>query len=164
MKKLAGLFAFIVISIVFLNSCGPSGKITAAAAAEEITAAIDSSNWVFIPNLVSPQYGRSRSVTSDFIVTYNRNKLIVYLPYYGRARVGADVLSGRSPLDFTSQNFTIDTQHPSAGEWNILVTPKDYAEVQSLHFTLFSNGIAGLDIVMNNRSSIRFDGNVATGK
>ena len=161
--RMPGILTLLLISCAVFTACGPSSKITTAAATGEIAAAIDSSNWVFIPNQVTPQYGRSRSVTSDFIITYNRNKINVYLPYYGRARAGADVLSGKAPLDFISQNFTIDTQHPKPGEWNIMISPKDHSEVQSMNFTLFDNGSAGLDVIMNNRSGIHFDGNVAPG-
>ncbi len=132
---------------------------------QNITNAIDSSNWVFTPNTVRPQYGRVKNENSSgFGVQYRQDRLTVYLPYYGRAYGGADVISGRGPLDFSSVNFATDKKHPKEGEWQVSITPKDNNEVRLMNFTLFSNGTASLQVTMTNRSAIGYDGFVAPAK
>ena len=87
-----------------------------------------------------------------------------YLPYFGKANVGADIMSGKGPLDFTSVDFIAETLRPKEGEWHVSIKPKDYSEVQQLSFNLYSNGSATLDVIMTNRSAIRFTGRVQAMK
>jgi Domain of unknown function (DUF4251) len=154
----------VLISAVLLGACNPASHITAVTTEKDIIKAVDSSQWSFTPNQVIPQYGRARQLTSGYTVEYRNNKLTVYLPYYGRAYGGADVLSGRGPLDFKSLDFTANRQQPKDGEWKITFIPKDQREVQSMNFVLYSNGSAHLDITMTNRSAVSYQGSIAPAK
>ncbi len=131
---------------------------------EEITPAIDSSKWVFTANEAMPQYGNAKPLTAEYSVVYKNNKLTVYLPYYGRAFDGADVFSGKNPLDFTSVKFTLDKQPAKKGGWNITIKPKDNNDVVSMNFTFYDNGNARLEVSMSNRSPISFTGSVEPSK
>ena len=124
----------------------------------------DTANWIFSPTTVLPQFGTSRPVTGSYSVTYFKNKVSVYLPYFGKAYAGADIYSGNSPLDFTSVNYTMEKQPAKKGGWTIILVPKDYSEVESMRFTFYDNGNATLDVTMRSRSPISFYGNVETGK
>jgi hypothetical protein len=73
-------------------------------------------------------------------------------------------LEARSPLDFTTTDFTIRKDHNDKGRWNITISPKDYREVQSFDFIFFNNGSAQLNVQLTNRSSISFNGAVKPGK
>lgn len=163
MKKLLNPFYGIaaMIVLVFAAACNSSVHTSATPApANLVSKAIDSSNWVFRANEVIPQYGPTRHADGIYSVTYTNNKLIVYLPYFGRAYGGANTFSNNGPLDFTSSDFVTEKEQPKAGRWNITIKPKDNREVQSMNFTLYSNGNANLNVTMSSRSSISFSGSV----
>lgn len=154
-------FASMIIAAI-ICSCNSTSILTAPATPEAINAAIDSGKWVFVPRQIRPQYGRARQTNAgNYRVTHTNSKLTVYLPYYGRAYGGADVLRGRGPLDFSSVNFSSDKREVKEGEWRIVIVPKAYNEVRSMNFILYNNGSASLDIIMTNRTAISFDGVVA---
>ena len=159
MKKLMGILV-ILVSILSCSSTQPL-PITDPVS---ISNAIDSARWQFVPTQAMPLVGRTRVVTSDFVFQYSSKKIMSYLPYFGKANVGANILSGKGPLDFTSVDFIAETIRPKEGEWHVSIKPKDYSEVQQLSFNLYSNGIATLDVIMTNRSAIRFTGRVQAMK
>ena len=140
--------------------CNTTNHITSTTTTENISNMPDSSEWTFTANIALPQSGRTRQITGGYDVRFSRSKLIVYLPYFGKAYSGADLFSGKSPLDFTSVDFTIERTAARKGGWNISIKPKDYKEVQSLDFTFYDNGTAYLSVSMQNRSPISFNGNV----
>jgi len=153
-----------LVITILLTACHPAGHITAPATEDDIIQAVDSSRWMFTPNQVMPQVSRIRQLNGGFSFLYQENKLTVYLPYFGRAYGGADVLSGRGPLDFKSFNFTTDKRQVKEGGWKITFTPKDYKEVQTMNFVLYRNGSVHLDTTMTNRSAISYNGNIAPKK
>ena len=150
---------FPALLAVLLNACGSSSPVGTATTDADIQKAIDSSNWVFTANQVMPVSGRTRQVNGNYTVVYKGQKLEVYLPYFGRATTGADVLSGRSPLDFSTGNPAIDQQQVKPGEWRIQLRP-DNPEVQVMDFTFYANGTAYLAVRMNSRSGINYNGTV----
>jgi len=160
MKTGMGLFTAVMVSFL-INACSSVKQLTGATP-QAISVAVDSNLWQFVPQQVIPAIGRSRQVSGDFVVQLRKDTLLVYLPYYGRANAGADVLSGRGPLDFTSTQFSRELQHPKTDEWNIALVPGDHNEVRLLQFQFFSNGSASLEVLFNSRSSIRFNGTLQT--
>lgn len=166
-KRLNGVTALLMVLLtaVLISACSGSKKAAASIYdSKQITNAIDSSRWQFIAYQVSPQFGRVRQVNGLYNVSMRDNKLLVYLPYFGRATGGADIFSNRSPLDFTSAEFSPTVTKPSADEWRIAIKPQDNREVQLMNFTLFSTGSASLNVVMTNRSAISFTGRVEPAK
>jgi len=159
MKMIMG-FVFILATILSCSSTQP----LPAADPVSISNAIDSARWQFVPTQAMPLVGRTRVVTSDFVFQYSSKKIMSYLPYFGKANVGANIMSGKGPLVFTSVDFIAETLRPKEGEWHVSIKPKDYSEVQQLSFNLYSNGIATLDVIMTNRSAIRFTGRVQAMK
>ena len=157
--------AIILVAALLMAACTTSRQSTGGTATEaDLMMAIDSSNWIFTPSVMIPAYGNSRQITSSYSLRLSNNKLWVYLPYYGRASAGADLLSGKGPMDFTSNNFVLDKQQTKQGEWSIDIKPNDNREIQAMHFTLFSNGSASLDVNMINRSAVSYQGNVLPGR
>ena len=151
--------------MLLLSACNSTYRTMMKAATQKtVTAAIDSSKWVFTPITMIPQFGNSKPVYGGYAVTCKKDTLNVYLPYYGRAYAGADILSTTSPLDFISTNFAIDKALAKEGQWKINTKPKERTEVQSMSFTFFSNGSADLTITLANRSSVSFTGNVGPVK
>lgn len=162
MKNLIKPFYGIAAMALLLtaSACNSSSHATATASGEAIVRAIDSSKWKFIATEVMPQYGTSRHADFNYDVKFTNDKLVVYLPYFGKADAGANVFSDKGPLDFTSTNFNIDKRQGKKGQWLVTLVPKDYREVQSMNFTFFSSGNANLSISMTNRTAISFGGNV----
>ncbi|MEO7983040.1 MAG: DUF4251 domain-containing protein [Bacteroidota bacterium] len=154
------LFILVLTSIITV-ACSPSEHAALPVTSKEITQSIDSSRWIFTPISVSPQYGRSQPVNGNYSVTYSKGKLIVYLPYFGRAFTAVDYGSSKSPLDFTSIDFGENKSQGKGDRWDIVIKPRDYKEVESMNFTFYSNGNANLDIVLASRSGIRFMGKLA---
>lgn len=162
MKTLISCIALFTSITITITYCSPTPQTQSSANVQDIKAAIDSNRWVFTPQQATPQYGRIRNnLTSDFSLTCKGSTLLVYLPYYGRATAGADVLSGKGPLDFTSTDLDISKQQTQPGQWNITIKPRDNTEVQQMIATFFSNGSASLDVILTNRSGIRYSGVIA---
>lgn len=161
MKKKSNFILAVIFAtfsgIIF--SCSPSAH-TTTATPEEITNSVDSSKWVFTPTNVFPQEGRTRQINGSYSVTYNSGKIEVYLPYFGRAYSGVGYGSNDNPLDFKTIDFSEEKGQKKDDQWTIVIKPNDYKEVQSMNFTLFTNGNANLDITLTNRSGIRFTGRV----
>ena len=162
MKKIMQLWGIglLVLMIAAVSACNSTNRVTDAGTVKNSNRANDSS-WIFTAIDVMPQYGASRHADGNFAVNYSTNKLVVYLPYFGRAYSGADVFSRTGPLDFTSNNFTITKREGKKGHVSITIKPKDYNEVQSMNFTFYNNGSANLSVTMTNRTAISFTGTVS---
>ena len=157
------LFIFFATLTISQYSC--SNKLIASAGQEQVITAIDSSRWTFTPTQVVPQNGRSQQVNgSSYSAILKDGKFDVYLPYYGRAFGSVDLLSGRSPLFFSSSNFSIDKKENGNGKWTIMIKPRDNDNVQSMNFTFFNSGTANVDVILTSRSAISFNGSVAPVK
>ena len=124
------------------------------------TALTDSSHWVFTADRMLPQYGRSNAITGGYNVTYDPKKLVVYLPYTGRAYGGAGFPGEGNPLGFTSVEFKETRKEGKKGRLIVTIQPTDYREVQTMIFTFFDNGNANLDVTFVNRSGVSFTGRV----
>ena len=164
MKKIIHLCSsglMLLLIAVLVNACNSTNRVTIAENENTITYAPDSS-WTFTAAEVMPQYGSTRHADGNYSVNYSNNKLVVYLPYFGRAYSGANVLSSTGPLDFTTNKFTITQKETKKGHWSITIKPKDYNEVQSMNFMFYDNGSANLSVTMTNRTPISFTG-TATG-
>ena len=161
MKQQSNPFLYVSLLSIFvllgLTGCSP-GKEVSTASKEEIVQAIGLDAWKFTALFMNPQYGRSRNVNGSYLVKFDRKRMEVYLPYFGRAYGGADVLSGRSPLDFTTTDFSFEKEQDKKGAWVITIKPKDYSEVQIFLFTLQGNGSAELNVQLTNRSPVSFRG------
>jgi len=163
MKKIIkSLYSIAAIYIVLTAiSCNPTKHAAiAAATSNTITNAIDNNKWKFIANQVMPQYGEARQANGDYDIRFTKDTMVVYLPYFGKADAGANLMSGKGPLDFTSTNFTIGKKQNKKGLWLITITPKDNREVSALNFTISNSGYANLGITMSNRTGINYNGTV----
>jgi len=150
----------LLVLMIAASACNSTSRATGVDTAKNISRANDS-GWIFTAIEVIPQYGVSRHADFSNTVNYSSNKLVVYLPYFGRAYSGANVLSRTGPLDFTSNNFTIIKRQGKKGHVSITIKPKDYNEVQSMNFTFYNNGSANLSVTMTNRTAISFTGTVS---
>ena len=158
------LRGMIVFNLIVFVSCASNRELSKSETSQELSKAIDSSSWVFRVIQVKPQQGSNRPPNGIYDVSFQPGKLVVYLPYIGRAFSGADVLQGKSALDFTSTNFDIQKEEVKDNKWTIVIQPKDQPQVQTMNFILFGNGSGSLNITMTNRSPISYDGTVSKAK
>lgn len=142
--------------VVLFNACSSAKEITTATS-EEITQAINNDHWKFSANFVTPNYGRSRSLTSEYLVTLSNGKLTTGLPYYGKLNSAAGALNG-NPLDFQSTSFNL-SKNTKGGSWLITIKNPN-PEVESMIFTFYDNGTAQLAVSMTNRTGISYSGKV----
>jgi len=158
-KNLYSLTAIMILAAAV--ACNPTRRAAVAAAnSDALSLGIESGKWKFIANEIMPQYGEARHSNGDYDVRFGKDTVMVYLPYFGKADGGANLLSEKGPLDFTSTNFTVDKKQNKKGQWLITFTPKDYREVSTLNFTLSATGYATLSATMSNRTGISFSGTV----
>lgn len=159
--KLMNIKLFIIpvcfAAIIIINACSSGREITTATP-QEITQGINNDQWKFFATYVSPSYGSSRSLTSEYFVSTTNNKLVVALPYYGKLNSSAGALEG-NPLDFASTSFNLTKENRSDGGWMVTIKNPD-PEVQAMTFTFFDNGSAQLNVTMTNRTGISYTGRV----
>ncbi len=117
---------------------------------------IDSQNFVFVAEYVSPIGRGRRHLTSNYEVKVTKDTVISYLPYFGRA-YSVPFNSTNIGFDFTSTNFDYEVT-PNKKGWEILIKPKDQNDNQQLSFLIFNNGSASLNISSVNRSPISYEG------
>ena len=116
---------------------------------------IDSRDFVFIPQSVSPMSGGTRQLTPDFEFRINRDTIYSYLPYFGRAYT---TMPGEGGISFTSTSFEYKTKDRKKKGWELTIRPKDVRSVRSMNFTLFENGYATLFVNSDHRQPINFYG------
>lgn len=151
---LAGIFL-----LIFLTGCSSGKKLSTDN--RGITLALNDDQWIFTANMVMPQSGRSRIVNGQYDVVFKKDTLNVYLPYFGRSFSTSGILNNQSPLDFKSTEFSFTKEQGNNGAWLVILKPKDNIEIQSLSFTLSTDGYANLDVLLTNRSPISFRGTIS---
>lgn len=152
-------FIFFGIIAFCLGACSGSRAVYTPPTEADIRKIIDSSSWVFTVNQVIPVFGRARDPNGIYTVMYDGQKLVVHLPYFGRATAGVDVYTGRGPLDFSATSPAFDKREVKPGEWEIQLRP-DNREVQAMDFTFLANGKAYLAIRLTSRSAINYNGSI----
>jgi hypothetical protein len=128
---------------------------------DEIKKIVESQNYIFKAQMVYPQSGSSRSLTSDYDLTITRDTIISFLPYFGRA-YSAPVDPTKGGIKFTSTDFEYKPTKDGKS-WGITIKPKDAPDVQQLYLDIFDNGNATLRVTSTNRQSISFNGYVKEG-
>lgn len=139
-----------------LSQCSSSKKIVKLSS-DEIKDMVDSSQFVFVADRVSPLRGRTRFLTSYYDVVVKKDSLTSFLPFFGRA-FQAPIEPARGGIQFTSTNFTYKVIPKNNNEWNVFIKPNDYTDVQQLYFNIFDNGNASLNVVNTHKDPISFSG------
>jgi hypothetical protein len=166
MKKTIAPIPLILIAALlsfstWFTGCGSSKPAASSANNEAIVQAVQNDQWVFTPSYAMPQGSRSRNITGSYFVTCTKDKIVFSLPYFGKLYSPSGAINSQSPLDFTSNKFSLQKDKNKKGAGVITVKPEDNNEVQSAIFTFFDNGSATLNVTFTNRSPISFNGTVA---
>ena len=124
---------------------------------------IDSQSYVFKAQSATPMSGRNRQLTSDYDLKVTKDKLVSYLPYFGRA-YSAPIDPSQGGIQFTSKDFDYTTTPRKKGGWDIQIKPKDYRDVQQMSLTISEDGYASLQVTSINRQPISFSGYITAVK
>jgi Domain of unknown function (DUF4251) len=118
---------------------------------------IDSRSYVFQAQSVMPLGGRTRQLTSDYEVEVNKESIVSYLPYFGKA-YSAPIDPTKGGIEFTSKDFDYSATAAKKDGWDILIKPKDVQDVQQLSLSVSSEGYASLHVMSTSRQPISFSG------
>lgn len=131
--------------------------------AREIKNLIETQQFVFKAQFVTPMNGRQRFLTSDYPVSISKDTITGDLPYFGRA-YAAPINPTEGGIRFTSTNFDYKKEERKKGSWDISIKPKDVSDVQLLTLSVFENGNSALQVISTNRQPISFNGFIEAKK
>ena len=123
---------------------------------EAVKKLIESENYKIDVNTAMPMRGHSIPLTSSYSLEIRNDSVISYLPYYGRAYSipygGGDGLNFKAVLK--EYSMKMDKKGNAVIEF-IARNPEDRYEYR---VKVFPNGSASIDVNMQNRQSISFQG------
>jgi hypothetical protein len=129
---------------------------------KEIEALIDSKNFVFEAQKVSPQGARTLNLDyNTYFLKFNTEKTTCDLPFFGRAfniPYGGD---GGIKFEGVPEDVKIEKKKKS---YNVKAIVKGKDDVYTLYFNIFFDGGATLSVNSNNRASISYDGEIEAPK
>jgi hypothetical protein len=123
---------------------------------------IDTRNFVFKAQMMSPMGGRLINLTSDYDFTVRPDSIVSYLPYFGRA-YSAPINPTDGGIKFTSTKFDYKTTKRKKS-WDISIQTRDVGEGYQLFLSVYNNGRATLRANSVNKQSIVFDGYITEGR
>lgn len=143
----------ILMAILVLNTTGFAQNDKQDAVKESI----ESKQYVFKARSVMPASGGTRQISSEYDFTVNKDSIIAYLPYFGRAYI-ASVGKTTDGINFTSTDFSYKVTEGKKGGWLIEIRTKDAGDVQQINLNLSKKGYGTLHINNQNRQSISYSG------
>jgi hypothetical protein len=126
---------------------------------EAVKNMVESQQYIFKAQFVSPMTGQQRTLTSDYDLTVSKSAVTSYLPFFGRA-YSAPIDPSQGGIKFTSTKFQYIKEDSKKDGWDIIIIPKDASDVQKLYLHISSNGYATLQVTSTNRQAISFDGRI----
>ncbi|HET7117372.1 MAG TPA: DUF4251 domain-containing protein [Hanamia sp.] len=143
---------------LLLSQCSSSKSVTTLSS-DEIQNMVNSSQFIFVADRLTPLRGTTRYLTNYYYVNVNKDNLSSFLPYLGRIyHLLLDPTKG--PLRFTSTRFTYNVISKNKNEWDVVIKPTDYPDVEQLDFDIFDNGTANLNVISTDRDAISFSGRI----
>ena len=166
MKSLIKISGILLIGILCFNSARSQTEKTSkkAAKAEETARIINAMNYVFKAEHVNPFRGGGKELSGEYDVTVSKDKIVVFLPYFGTAySAPIDVSDGGIKL--TATHFDYKATQNKNGGWDIVIKPteKDLSgvkDVQLLRLSVSADGFASLQVMCLNREGISFTGHI----
>ena len=153
-KQIFMLLLALLVGIPTLSA--QSKKEKKAQKKETVKKLIESENYKIDVNTAMPMRGRSVHLTSSYSLEIRNDSVISYLPYYGRAYSipygGGDGLNFKAVLK--EYSMEMDKKGNAVIEF-IARNPEDRYEYR---VKVFPNGSASIDVNMQNRQSISFQG------
>jgi len=150
---------FIVLMALTLFSMSVSSQTRDQKKKAEVKRLIESRNYVFSPQTVTPLSGNTFQLTSEYFLKVNNDSLDSHLPYFGvafNARFG----STDSPLTFSSTDFTYSIKESRKDGYEITIRINKPDDPDLILLSVSSGGYATLRVNSMNRQSISFYGEI----
>lgn len=123
---------------------------------EAVKQEIVSENYKIDVNTAMPMRGRSIPLTSSYSLEIRNDSVISYLPYYGRAY--NIPYGGGNGLNFKAALKEYSTETDKKGNAVIKFIARNPEDRYEYRVKVFPNGAASIDVNMQNRQSISFQG------
>lgn len=150
------LIGLIAVLAGFLSGCASSQKFVKLTSSD-VSNLVDSRSFVFIANKMNPLRGPERNLITYYDVSVDNDSLSMYLPYFGRVYQGfVNPIYG--PLHFDTRDFAYSVKSGKKNSYQVVITPKNDTQVQTMYFDVFDNGTAVLNITGVNMDPITFYG------
>ena len=150
---------FIVLTVFTLFTVSVVAQTRDQKKKEEVKRLIESRNYVFSPQSVTPLSGNTIQLTSEYFLKINKDSLDSHLPYFGvafNARFG----STDSPLTFSSTDFNYSIKESKKGGFEITIHINKPDDPDLILLSVSSGGYATLRVNSMNRQSISFYGEI----
>ena len=148
----------ILLLLVMSSTLAVNAQVTDTAQLQQM---IDSSNFIFKARSAQAQGGASRVLTDEYDLKVNRNEVVSFLPYYGRAYSISPGEDGG--IKFTSTDFKYTPEKTKNG-WRIMIIPRDAKDITQLYLDVSTGGYATLQVTSNNRQAISYYGVIEKDK
>lgn len=126
---------------------------------KQVAILVDSKEFVFHPNSVSPQGGRNINLNDvSYAMEFHPNLIKSYLPFFGRAYSGVGY-GGDIGMEFDGKP-TVYTIEKTKKAYIIRVEVRGKHDSYTIMLSVYSEGSAYLSVSSNNRSSISYDGEI----
>lgn len=118
---------------------------------------MNSKNFVFKAQSVSPTGGNLRQLNTDYDLRVFGDTVRTFLPYFGRS-YSAPIGATDGGIKFTSTDFDYKLAERKKDRVEVLIRPKDAQDVRQMLLSVSKNGYASLQVLSNNRQPISFNG------
>lgn len=127
---------------------------------KQVALLVDSKEFVFSPRSVSPQGGRSITLTDvSYSMEFHPDLIKSYLPFFGRGYAGIGY-GGDNGMEFEGKP-TVYTVKKNKKAYVIKAEVKGERDSYTIMLSVYFEGNAYLVINSNNRSSISYYGEIA---
>jgi Domain of unknown function (DUF4251) len=130
---------------------------------ETLKTMVESKQFGFHVQTAIPSGGSSRQLTSDYDLKVYPERVVSYLPFFGRA-YSLPYGSGQGGFEFTSAKFSYSYTPRKKGGWEIRVKPTDIPDFREFSLTVSAGGYGTLQAFSNNRQPISFTGYMVAAK
>ncbi|MCC9071150.1 DUF4251 domain-containing protein [Flavobacterium sp. F-65] len=129
---------------------------------KQIEALIDSKNFVFEAQKISPQGGRVIILDyNTYFLKFNPEKVTCDLPFFGRGFNIGYGSEGGIKFEGVPENVKVEKKKKY---YNLKAIVKGKDDIYNLIFSIFFNGSTTLSVNSNNRSSITYYGEISAPK
>jgi len=124
---------------------------------------VETQQYIFKAQSVSPMTGSQRTLTSDYDLTVSNSSIKSYLPYFGVAYI-APINSSGPGIEFNTTEFQYTKEKSRKDGWDITIVPKNVPEIQKLFLHISGSGYTTLQVTSTNRQPISFYGRIEENK
>ena len=129
-----------------------------AAVYETVYDAIADTVFTVNVDMAYPMTGRSVNLTSGYSISVDKDRIVSYLPYFGRAY--SVPYGGGDGLVFEAEISEYSCTDGKKGQKLLVFGAKTDEDSFTFHLTVFPDGTASLSVTSINRQSISYSGEV----